>query len=157
MPSADPGFSRVAGFSRSMWRHRVTTRPFNSGLRYARVAPRVIIGVMGLLFVGGCAGVIPTQVGQTAGTIAGSAIAPGIGAPIGALVGLLAGMVVQGEMDKVTEKHERKELSEQLAPHPSEGSAQEGTSQGEPVQVWVDETVHNGRVVPGHFDVRSLP
>ena len=118
---------------------------------------RLIIGMMGFLFIGGCVGVIPTQVGQTAGTIAGAAIVPGIGAPIGALVGLLAGMVVQGEMDKVTETHERKELNEQLTTHSSQGSVQASTLPGEPVRVWVDETVDNGRVVPGHFDVRSLP
>ena len=70
-----------------------------------------LVGVMGVFCVSGCAGLPPAQVGQTAGTIAGAAIVPGIGAPIGALVGMLAGMVVQGELDKVTEKHERRDLN----------------------------------------------
>ena len=111
-----------------------------------------------MLFCGGCAGVAPAQVGQTAGTIAGAAIAPGVGAPIGALVGLLAGMVVKGQVDKVTEKHERKELGEQLVAGSVPASGETTPApQGEPTRVWVDETLEKGRLVVGHFEVRYVP
>lgn len=114
---------------------------------------------LSLLLLGavGCAGVSPAQVGQTAGTIAGAAIAPGVGAPIGALVGLLAGMAVQGQVDKVVEKHERQELGDQLAggsPATSDGQAQ--APAGEPTRVWVDETEQDGRVIAGRFEVRQI-
>ena len=73
-------------------------------------------------------------------------------------MGLLAGMVVQGETDKVTEKRERKELSQQLTIGPQPSPSQpEAAPQGEPTRVWVDETVQNGRLLAGHFDVRSIP
>ena len=107
--------------------------------------------------VAGCAGVSPAQVGQTVGTIAGSAVVPGIGAPVGALVGLLTGMLVQGEVDKVTEKRERKELSGQLASRPDSPGSPEPSVQGTPTRVWIDETVEQGRVIAGHFDTRALP
>ena len=114
---------------------------------------RYFFGVMAGLLLGGCAGLSPAQVGQTAGTIAGAAIVPGIGAPVGALVGLLAGMVVQGQVDQATEKRERKELGQELANGiPSPPSS---TPPGEITRVWVDETIRNGRLVPGHFDARS--
>ena len=102
----------------------------------------------------GCAGLSPLQVGQTAGTIAGAALAPGIGAPLGSLVGLLAGMVVQGEVDKSTEKHERKTLGEELAGRATAAAAP--GAQGTPVRVWVDEIEQDGRLIAGHFDVRNL-
>lgn len=81
---------------------------------------------------------------------------PGLGAPIGALAGLLAGMVVQGHVDKVTETQERKDLGRELSEqkHDEELARPPG---GELTRVWVDETTQNGRVVAGHFDVRSLP
>jgi len=105
------------------------------------------------LLLSGCAGLSPAQIGQTAGIIAGGAIAPGIGAPVGALVGLLAGMIVQGHVDKVTERHERQTLGQELATGPvADPPATPPLAQ---VRVWVDETVRNGRLVPGHFDVRS--
>ena len=120
-----------------------------------------LVGVLGALCVSGCAGLPPAQVGQTAGTIAGAAIAPGIGAPIGALVGMLAGMVVQGELDKVTEKHERRDLSKALGTGANAGGASPPPTtlppQGVPVRVWVDESVHEGRRVAGHFDIRYIP
>ena len=118
---------------------------------------RVCVGFCGLLLCAGCAGIAPAQLGQTLGTITGAAVAPGVGAPIGALVGLLAGMVVQGQVDKATETHERKELGEQLAagsPPVSEESAP--VPLGEPTRVWVDEVVQSGRLVAGHFEVRSI-
>ena len=74
-----------------------------------------ILGFLTTALLGGCAAIPPAQVGQTAGTIAGAALVPGVGAPLGALVGLLAGMLVQGEVDKVNEKRERRDLSDQLA------------------------------------------
>ena len=97
--------------------------------------------------------------GQTIGTIAGSAIAPGIGGPIGSLVGLAAGLIVQGEVDKVTEKKERKELSQQLGGSADStlAAASESPPQGQPVRVWVDETAKDGRLIAGHFDARSIP
>ena len=116
-----------------------------------------LIGVMVFCVSSGCAGISPAHMGQTMGTIAGAAIAPGIGAPIGALAGLLAGLVVQGEVDKVTEKRERKELNEELAASSPPTSEGDTPSQGETVRVWVDETVQNGRLVSGHFDTRYIP
>ncbi len=114
------------------------------------------IGLIGVLCCGGCAGVPPAQVGQTAGTIAGGMIAPGVGAPIGALAGLLVGMVVQGQVDKATEKRERRELSQELGnPSPS-SSAETSPPQGQQTRVWVDETVQDGRRKSGHFDARYL-
>jgi hypothetical protein len=108
--------------------------------------------VAGLL-LSGCAGLSPAQIGQTAGTLAGGAIVPGIGAPVGALVGLLAGIIVQGHVDKVTERRERQTLGQELAGGPvANPSAPPPAGQ---LRVWIDETVRNGRLVPGHFDVRS--
>ena len=71
----------------------------------------------------GCASVAPTQVGQMMGTIAGSVAAPGVGGPLGGLVGLLAGMVVQGQVDRVTERRERVELGNQMETPSSPGAA----------------------------------
>ncbi len=117
---------------------------------------RILVGVVSLLLAGGCAGVSPVQVGQTAGTIAGAAAAPGVGAPIGALVGLLAGMLVQGEVDKVIERRERTALGQELA---SGVGTSGGTPLpvGEPARVWVDETVTDGRLAAGHFETRHIP
>lgn len=130
-----------------------------------RTPLRVLVGVTGLLLSSGCAGIPPAQMGQTVGTIAGAAIAPGVGAPLGALVGLLAGMVVQGETDKVTEKRERRELSDQLAVGSaarvgrgqSPGGTHASAPQGDPARVWVDETAQDGRLVAGHFEARNIP
>ena len=111
-----------------------------------------------LSLTSGCSGLAPAQLGQTAGTIIGSAIIPGIGAPLGALVGLLAGMVVQSEVDKVTEKKERKTLGDQLAQGtPSSRLEAAEPPAGVPTRVWVDETTREGRLVAGHFDVRHVP
>ena len=112
-------------------------------------------GGLAALLAGGCAGVPPAQAVQTAGTIIGSAIAPGIGAPIGSLIGLLAGLVVQDQADKANEKQERKDLSGRMGTAAAGG--EDAPPQGEPVRVWVDETVHDGRLLAGHFDVRYLP
>ena len=119
-----------------------------------RPSARFLVGVMASgALCAGCAGISPSQLGQTVGTIAGSAIAPGPGAPLGAFVGLLAGMLVQGQVDKVTETRERRALSEQL--ETAGGSAQSAVAlaapQGEPVRVWVDETIRDGRLIAGHF------
>lgn len=114
--------------------------------------------LFGCVLLTGCAGIAPQQVGQVVGTIAGAAVAPGIGAPIGNLAGLLAGMVVQGQVDQVTEKHERVELKRQLGnPRPA-GAAETGLApQGQPTRVWVDERTQEGRLVAGHFEQRYLP
>jgi len=116
---------------------------------------RALVGAMALA-VGGCAGVSPSQVGQTAGTVAGAAIAPGLGAPIGALVGLVAGMLVQHEVDKVTERRERQELGDRLARGVASGTSEASSAQGVPTRVWVDEEARNGRLIAGHFETRSL-
>lgn len=113
---------------------------------------------MGLIVTSGCAAIPAAQMGQTAGTIVGSAIVPGLGAPIGALVGLLAGMAMQGEIDKGTEKRERKTLGDQLADATSPAASSTGLApQGPPTRVWVDETVRDGRLAAGHFDTRAIP
>ena len=113
-----------------------------------------MLAATGLLLFSGCAGVSPVQVGQTAGTIAGSAIAPGVGAPLGSLVGLMAGLLVQGQVDKATESRERRELGAQLASATPSPSVEAALPQGPPTRVWVDETVHDGRRIDGHFDAR---
>ena len=117
---------------------------------------RVLVGILLVLSLSGCAGVSPVQVGQTAGTIAGGAIAPGVGAPFGALVGLLAGMVVQGKVDQATEQRERKELKEQWVRGPR-ATAEALSPEGVPTRVWADETVQEGRLITGHFETRSIP
>lgn len=116
----------------------------------------LLVGAMAALISGGCSGMAPAQVGQTAGTIVGAVIAPGIGPPLGALAGLLGGMLVQGEMDKVTEKRERKTLGDQLASRSAGPPKEAAPPYGEPTRVWVDETVQGGRLVAGHFEIRSL-
>lgn len=115
-------------------------------------------GIAAVLLVcgSGCSGVAPAQIGQTAGTILGAAVAPGIGPPVGALIGLLAGMVVQGEVDKVTEQRERKDLGDQMA-QPAASASSALQAQGIPTRVWVDETLQQGRLVSGHFELRSIP
>ena len=118
---------------------------------------RFLTGTLSLLLTSGCAGISPAQVGQTAGTVAGMAIVPGVGAPVGALVGLLAGMVVQGQVDKATERRERQELGEQLRTTAAASESGLIPSPGEPRRVWVDEAVLDGRLVAGHFEARPLP
>jgi len=118
---------------------------------------RFLVGVTAIIVSGGCATMPPAQVGQTAGTIIGAAIAPGLGPPLGALAGMLAGLLVQGEVDKVTEKHERKALSDQMSANPSMSAEESPRARGTPTRVWVDETVENGKLMAGHFDVRYLP
>jgi hypothetical protein len=119
---------------------------------------RTLVAVLAVGLGAGCAGVSPAHVGQTAGTIAGSAIAPGVGGPIGSLVGLMAGLLVQGQVDKVTEKRERKELGDQMATGaPASAPTQDALPSGTPTRVWVDETMQHGRLAAGHFDVRQLP
>ena len=119
---------------------------------------RILVGALVAVSLGGCAGISPSQLGQTVGTIAGSAIVPGVGAPLGALVGLLAGLLVQGKVDQVTETRERKELGDQLAVNTGSAPSDAITPPlGEPVRVWVDETVRDGRLFAGHFDTRYIP
>ncbi len=117
---------------------------------------RQLIGLLVLVLVSGCSGMSATQLGHTVGTIAGSALAPGVGAPVGALVGLMTGMLVQGQVDKATEHRERQTLSEQMSSRVP-GAPRAALATGDSVRVWVDETVREGRVLAGHFDVRYLP
>ena len=98
----------------------------------------------------------PAQLGQTVGTILGAAVAPGVGPPLGALAGMLAGMLVQGEVDKVTGKHERKTLGDELAATSSPAPDVSLSPQGQPTRVWVDESLQGGRLIAGHFEVRYL-
>lgn len=114
-----------------------------------------------LLCLGGCAAFPPAQAGQTVGTIIGSAIAPGVGAPLGALVGLVAGMFVQHEVDQAVERKERVDLGQQLAQRPLRpGQAPGSAALSTPGQmagvgrVWVDETLRDGKLIPGHFEER---
>jgi len=117
------------------------------------MARRYLILIVASL-LSGCAGLSPAQVGQTAGTLAGGAIVPGIGAPVGALVGLLAGMIVQGHVDKVTERHERQTLGQELDRGPLTDAGPSAIPPAGLMRVWVDEMTLNGRLVPGHFDFR---
>mgnify|MGYP001591676048 FL=1 len=117
-----------------------------------------LCGMAAACFLVGCAGVSPTQVGQTAGSIVGAALAPGLGMPLGALVGTLTGLVFEQHLDKVREQREQVELSEQLTrPSSPTESAQSGPPVGEPARVWVDERVEQGRLLAGHFEVRYIP
>ncbi len=115
----------------------------------------ILVGSLSVL-VAGCSSVPPAQVGQAAGTVAGGAIVPGLGAPIGGLIGLVAGLLVQGQIDKATETHERKELGDRLASAPKKTPDAAPPVEGQPIRVWVDETVQDGRLIAGHFDVRYL-
>ncbi len=123
------------------------------------VLQRLLIEVLLLSLCSGCSGVSAAQVAQTVGAITGSILAPGVGAPFGALVGTLAGLVVQGQVDQATAKREHVELNDQLAagspPAPLPEPAM--LPQGEPTRVWVDEMLHGGRLIAGHFDVRAIP
>jgi len=76
------------------------------------------------------------------------------GVPAGPIVGTLTGILVQGQVDKATEKRERKELGEQLAvgSRAAQPAGANASPQGEPVRVWVDESVSDGRLIAGHFD-----
>ena len=121
--------------------------------------PILVGGALSVFMVGGCAGVPPAQIAQSAGTIIGSAIAPGIGAPIGSLIGMVAGLVLQDHADRANERHERTVLTEQMGGRgqSAEASGSSMVPEGPPVRVWVDETMREGRLVAGHFEVRPLP
>ncbi len=116
------------------------------------------VGVCLLVLLSGCARMPPATIGQTAGTIAGAVIVPGLGAPIGGLVGLLLGTLVQGHVDKGVERKERVTLGDQLGDRPSSIAAGAALGPvGEPVRVWVDESIAGGQLVAGHFDVVPVP
>ena len=122
------------------------------------VGARSLIAGLSVMLVSGCAALSPIQLGQTAGTIAGAAAVPGLGAPLGALLGTVVGSVFQKEVDKVTEKRERKELTEQFGQDriSSSASLRAARPQGEPIRVWVDEVMRDGDVLTGHFEMRHL-
>lgn len=113
-----------------------------------------------LIFLAGCSSVSAPQVGQTVGSIVGTVIAPGVGTTLGSLAGMMAGMIAQGEIDKSTEKKERKVLSDQMARPGGSGAAQQAptavASGGKPTRVWVDETAQNGQLSAGHFETRQI-
>lgn len=116
-----------------------------------------LILVGGMAVTSGCASVPPGQIVQAAGSIIGSAIAPGVGAPIGSLLGMLTGLVLQGHLDRANERRERVVLSDQLG---GDGRVVDSSGlglQGTPTRVWVDETMREGRLIAGHFEVRHLP
>ena len=110
---------------------------------------------LALATTAGCSGMSASQAGQAIGSVVGSAIAPGIGTTLGALAGTLAGLVVDQEVDKAREKKERVDLGHQL--NASSSLASTETPAGQSTRVWVDETVQNGRVLAGHFEVRPVP
>ncbi len=106
---------------------------------------------------GGCAVFAPQQIGQIVGTIAGAVAAPGLGAPLGSLLGTLAGLAVQKQVDTVTERKERVDLARDLQPKTAAAAASSAAGPaGVPTRVWVDETLRDGRVIAGHFDVHAL-
>lgn len=118
---------------------------------------RLVVGFVGGLVVAGCAGMSPSQVGQTTGGLAGAIIAPGVGMPLGALVGTLAGLVVEDQMDKVRQKTERASLNQQLqTPSSAPGRGAAEPTPGQPTRVWVDESVQQGRLIVGHFEIRNV-
>ena len=118
----------------------------------------VAAGLVAALTVAGCAGVSPTQVGQTAGSVAGAALVPGIGMPLGALVGTLAGLVIEQQVDKVREKKEQVDLSQQLQKPRTPGTlSADERPVGQPTRVWVEEHLQDGRLITGHFEQRTIP
>ncbi len=116
------------------------------------------VPIISVLLVAGCAGVSPTQLGQMIGSVAGGAIAPGVGVPLGGLIGNVAGMVVEHQVDKAREQHERVDLSRELQrPTASGQGAPQPAALGTPTRVWVDEHLQQGRLVAGHFELRPIP
>lgn len=119
----------------------------------------LLLCVPALATITGCSAIHPAQIGQAVGAIVGSAIAPGIGTQLGSLVGTLAGMLTQGQIDKATEKKERKTLNEEFVKKPDSAAAAEAVApaSGTPARVWVDETLQNGQVIAGRFETRLIP
>lgn len=109
-------------------------------------------GLLVLVLVSGCSGVSATQLGHTVGALAGIAVPAA--SPVTTLVGMLAGMMVDHNIQKAEDNRERRSLSDQLGVGSPGASA---AAIGDPVRVWVDETVREGRILSGHFDVRHLP
>jgi hypothetical protein len=109
----------------------------------------------------GCSTMHPAQIGQAAGSMIGMAVAPGVGAPLGGLLGTLAGLVVQGRIDKDTEKKERVVLAQDMSSQPSGRMSAAGEASSTPgagsQRVWVDEHTENGKIVAGQFEQRYVP
>ena len=125
-------------------------------MKTTRISVLGMVG-FGLLLVGaGCSGMTASQAGQAIGSIVGSAIVPGIGTTVGALAGTLAGLVVDEQVDKAREKKERVDLNQQLQ-GTSAPQASPQSPVGQPTRVWVDETMRDGRVLAGRFEVRPVP
>ena len=126
---------------------------------------RLATVLLAVCCLSGCA-TSATQIGQTAGGLLGSVLVPGVGTGLGSLVGTVAGLVVDGQLDKVREKKERVELSQQLQQRPAAAAiprrnelvgSPAGEPAGEPARVWVDEAMKNGSVMAGHFEERVIP
>ncbi len=113
------------------------------------------LAIISTLLTAGCSSVSAPQVGQTVGSIVGTAIAPGVGTTLGSLAGMMAGMLAQGQIDKSTEKKERKVLGEQMA-RPDAAEPAPVMIAGVPTRVWVDETTQNGQVNTGRFETRQI-
>jgi len=105
----------------------------------------------------GCATLHPAHLGQVLGTIVGGAAVPGIGAPVGGALGMVAGMLLQQEINEVTSKQERIELTKQIRAPSDPATAGLALTPTEPVRVWVDESWADGRLIAGHFEERYLP
>lgn len=111
-----------------------------------------------ILALTGCASVRPQELGHLVGTMAGGLLGGPPGAALGSLLGVALGGAVDRQIDQQQQKKERQVLAERMK-QPS--TVQPGThaaiaSPGELERVWVDEQVVNGRLVPGHFEVRPL-
>src|SRR3989338_3873700 len=109
-------------------------------------------GLLVLVLVSGCSGMSATQLGHAVGALVAVAV-PAV-SPATTLIGTLAGMMIDNKIQKAEDSLERRSLNDQLGVG-SPGAA--AAAIGDPVRVWVDETVREGRVLAGHFDVRHLP
>ena len=108
----------------------------------------------------GCAhGVTGAGIGHVVGGAAGL-IAPPL-APVGAILGYVMGASVDQWLANTPEakareadrqRQERQLLDQQMVG----GFGPAGGQPGEPVRVWIDETLHDGRLVAGHFGSQTL-
>jgi outer membrane lipoprotein SlyB len=119
-----------------------------------RLKPTLVVA---FLFTCGCASVSPTQAGHTAGAFIGGVILPGIGMPIGTAVGYLAGLVVEKKIDEDRDKKEKVELSQKLQDPPESSNISSNLSAEYPGRIWIDEQVHEGKLIAGHFEERVIP
>lgn len=131
-----------------------------------------------------CSGCTETQKGTGVGALvgggAGAAIGmafgvPGLGAAIGAGGGALGGALIGDHLGRKKEKKQKAELQQQLQQKDQELAYAQGRASAEPAggsqrytrrrwvdtsrteSVWVSEHTVNGRVVPGHYEDRTVP